>query len=114
MSRFFIRIELNDAYDEDYVNLHDALYDAKVYKVIIGGPTNNRTWKALPTGYYTATREALSEEGMNKTIVRVLNSIGKYNSKDHRDYELVITKADGFVTDLEENIGKYPLPQVIK
>ena len=106
MAHFLIRPELNNAKEGDYDRLHDAMYMRKAYKVI---KLDDGTWRDLPTGTYD-----MENEGTNLDVytvaVAALNSIGKVNSGNRRDFELIVCKRSGSHSDLRYNTDKSKLP----
>lgn len=111
MPKFAIRPELNYHKDGDYELLHEALKLKKIYRVIWAQDidTKKSNWYDLPTGMYVCELD-MSISEVETLVIEALRSMHKSNGLHRRDYELIVFKFDGSLSDLELNtdISKRP------
>jgi hypothetical protein len=107
MPIFVVRPELNNASPGDYDRLHQAMYTRQIYKVI---KLDNGSWKDLPTGTYRCVFDDSTAQSVYKIAVSALNSIGKWNIGNRRDYELIVFEASKSYSDLQDNTDRSKRP----
>lgn len=72
MAKYTVRIELHDADEKDYVDLHAAMEKAGFVRWIEGDSGNRYQ---LPTAEYNLTGTALDGEKVKNLALKVANSI---------------------------------------